>query len=54
MSSSSLALIYCNLNWIQDRTAVSKHLPLAWTKSSKEDEDKLMNALDEMYKKFGQ
>jgi len=39
-------------DFYQDRTAVSKHLPLAWTKSSTEDEDKLMNALDEMYKKF--
>jgi len=36
----------------QDRSPVSKHLPLAWTKSSPEEDAKLMAALDEFTKKF--
>jgi len=39
-------------DFYQDRSVVSKHLPLAWTKSSKEDEEKLMAELDQLYKKF--
>jgi len=33
--------------FFQDRKAVSAHLPLAWTKSARGDEDKLMVLLDE-------
>ena len=36
----------------QDRQAVSKHLPLAWTKSSDEDCSKLMQKLDHLAAKF--
>lgn len=43
---------YPNGCFLQDRAAVSKHLPLAWTKNTEEDENKLMAKLDELYKKF--
>jgi len=36
----------------QDRTPVSTHLPLAWTRSSQEDKDKLMKSLADMKDKF--
>jgi len=36
----------------QDRVPVSKHLPLAWTKSSEQDEAKLMGSLDSFFKQF--
>lgn len=36
----------------QDRVPVSTHLPLAWTRSSAGDEDKLMTSLQQMYTKF--
>ena len=36
----------------QDRTAVATHLPLAWTKSSQEDKEKLMKTLADMKDKF--
>jgi dehydrogenase/reductase SDR family protein 12 len=46
-------LTYGNLwNHFQDRQPVAKHLPLAFTKSTKEDDEKLMTILDEMSKKF--
>lgn len=38
--------------FFQDRQAVSKHLPLAWTKSSAADEDTLMTRLKEISEKF--
>jgi dehydrogenase/reductase SDR family protein 12 len=39
-------------SFFQDREAVSKHLPLAWTKSSTGDEDTLMAKLKELAEKF--
>jgi len=36
----------------QDRVAVPTHLPLAWTKSSQEDCEKLMSKLNEISQKF--
>lgn len=36
----------------QDRQSVSKHLPLARTHSSAEEENKLFEILEEMRKKF--
>ena len=38
----------------QDRQPVSAHLPLAWTQSSQEDRDKLMNILSDMKEKYSQ
>lgn len=38
--------------FFQDRKAVSTHLPLAWTRSSKEEEKELMNQLDILKNKF--
>ncbi len=37
----------------QDRAAVAEHLPLACSRASKEDEDKLMEILGDYEKKFG-
>ncbi|UJR11684.1 hypothetical protein I4U23_015865 [Adineta vaga] len=45
---------YANGEFFQDRTVVSKHLPLAWTKSSVEDDERLMENLDEICKKYSQ
>lgn len=39
-------------SFFQDRQAVSKHLPLAWTKSSSQEEDALMEKLEELAVKF--
>ena len=36
----------------QDRQVVSEHLPLAWSRASSADEQKLMKKLDELCKKF--
>jgi len=33
----------------QDRESVSKHLPLAWSKESQQERDKLITLLDEMF-----
>ena len=38
--------------FFQDREAVSKHLPLAWTKSSTGEEETLMEKLKELAEKF--
>lgn len=38
--------------FLQDRVSVSKHLPLAWTKNSEDEENVLMTKLDELYKRF--
>ncbi|CAF1164579.1 unnamed protein product [Adineta steineri] len=43
---------YINGEFFQDRTVVSKHLPLAWTKSSNEEEERFMSNLDEIYNKY--
>ena len=39
-------------SFFQDRMAVSKHLPLAWTKSSATEEGSLMFKLNELAEKF--
>merc|ERR1712150_184223 len=39
-------------DFFQDRVSVSKHLPLAWSHSSKEDESKLMSQLENFHEKF--
>ena len=39
-------------SFFQDRKAVATHLPLAWSKSSPEEDRKLMETLLEMSKKF--
>lgn len=36
----------------QDRKAVATHLPLAWSKASDSDKNKLMSELEEMAAKF--
>ena len=36
----------------QDRKAVATHLPLAWSKASDSDKNKLMSELEEMASKF--
>lgn len=36
----------------QDRKVASEHLPLAWSRASSDDEQKLMKKLDEYYQKF--
>jgi hypothetical protein len=43
-----------NIHWIdlQDREPVSKHLPLAWTRSSEAEEEKLIKTLDEFMQRF--
>lgn len=38
--------------FFQDRTAVSTHLPLAASRSSPQDEEKLLNVLEELAQKF--
>ncbi|CAF1347306.1 unnamed protein product [Adineta steineri] len=43
---------YINGEFFQDRTVVSKHLPLAWTKSSNEEDERFMNNLDEICNKY--
>ena len=39
-------------SFYQDRKAVATHLPLAWSKASDIDKDKLMSELEEMASKF--
>ncbi|CAF0853642.1 unnamed protein product [Brachionus calyciflorus] len=41
-----------NGSFFQDRTAVAKHLPLAWTKNTQEDEEKFIAKLDDLYNRF--
>ena len=43
---------YPDGGFYQDRTAVNKHLPLAWTKSSKQEEEKFMTILEEIASRF--
>jgi dehydrogenase/reductase SDR family protein 12 len=40
--------------FFQDRVAVSKHLPLAWTRNTPEQEAEFMNKLDQLYNKFSE
>lgn len=39
-------------SFFQDREPVGKHLPLAWTKSSRSSEEALMTKLNELAEKF--
>lgn len=41
-----------NGSFFQDRAPVAKHLPLAWTHNSLDDEANLMKKLDELYDQF--
>lgn len=41
-----------NGSFFQDRQPVSKHLPLAWTKNSLEEESKFIEKLDKLYDRF--
>ncbi|KAK6195826.1 hypothetical protein SNE40_001177 [Patella caerulea] len=43
-----------NGEFYQDRQVVSKHLPLAWTKSSSQENEELVKKLDEMVKSLPQ
>lgn len=38
--------------FFQDRVPTAKHLPLAWTKNTLEEEVEFVNKLDELYAKF--
>ncbi|XP_013385879.1 dehydrogenase/reductase SDR family member 12 [Lingula anatina] len=52
LAISKAALQQTSGAFFQDRKAVNTHLPLAWSKSSKEDRALLMKTLDELTKKF--
>jgi len=39
-------------DFFQDRVSVSKHLPLAWSRSSEDEENSLITQLDTFYKRF--
>ena len=39
-------------SFYQDRKAVATHLPLAWSKASDSDKNKLISELEEMASKF--
>ncbi|CAF1944991.1 unnamed protein product [Rotaria magnacalcarata] len=41
-----------NGDFFQDRAPVSKHLPLAWTKSTVDEEERFMRNLDRVYEKY--
>lgn len=43
-----------NGEFFQDRVVVSKHLPLAWTKSTAEEDERFMKNLDQIYDKYVQ
>lgn len=45
---------YPNASFFQDRQAVAKHLPLAWTTNTLEEEKTFMKKLDELYEKYSQ
>ena len=38
--------------FFQDRVSVSKHLPLAWSRSNVSEEDSLIDQLDKFYERF--
>lgn len=46
-----LTILKCSF-WFTDRKSVSTHLPLACTKVSKQEEEGLMTALENLVKKF--
>ena len=41
-------------DFYQDRDSVSKHLPLAWSRSSDADENSLMKQLESFHERFKQ
>jgi dehydrogenase/reductase SDR family protein 12 len=43
---------YENGSFFQDREPASKHLPLAWSQNTREEEELLMKKLDELYDRF--
>ncbi|CAF2315504.1 unnamed protein product [Rotaria sp. Silwood2] len=43
---------YKSGDFFQDRMPVSKHLPLAWTKSTIEEDERFMRNLDRVYEKY--
>lgn len=43
---------YKNGEFFQDRTVVSKHLPLAWTKSTIDEDERFMKNLDDVAEKY--
>jgi dehydrogenase/reductase SDR family protein 12 len=47
-----IAKRYKNGDFFQDRNVVSKHLPLAWTKSTVEEDERFMKNLDQIYEKY--
>ena len=51
-SLNDLATRFQNGDFFQDRAPVSKHLPLAWTKSSVEEDERFMRNLDRVYEKY--
>ncbi|XP_064615024.1 dehydrogenase/reductase SDR family member 12-like [Liolophura sinensis] len=54
LAISEAALKQSSGLFFQDRVPVAKHLPLAWTKATKEEEDQLIKSLEELSKKFQQ
>lgn len=47
-----IAQKYKGGDFFQDRAPVSKHLPLAWTKSTVEEDERFMRNLERMYEKY--
>ncbi len=47
-----IAQKYKNGEFFLDRSVVSKHLPLAWTKSTPEEDERFMKNLDQIYEKY--
>ena len=39
-------------DFFQDRVSVAKHLPLAWSRSSETEENKLMSQLESFHERF--
>ena len=52
LCASNIARKQQSGGFYQDRAAVSKHLPLAWTKSSLQEESEFMTQLEELASKF--
>ena len=49
-----LSAQYASGDFFQDRVVVSKHLPLAWTKSNVGDDERFMRNLEQIYGKYAQ
>lgn len=52
LAVSQAARKHANGQFFQDRKSVPKHLPLAWTRSNPQDEQRFMDTLKEIYEKF--